>query len=140
MILEASNDDLQRDVLRCIDTDPQCDLVEIGNDLLAGGRMYPRDQGPALLLAPGRNRIGQLSLAASPHPRQNRARLGASEDGLEERILSLPLDETCGDHRSTSEANSRGRSGWVACGHDTDLPYVLRRHSQLLVRLCLPLR
>ena len=100
--------------------------------------MNPRDQGPALLLAPGRNRSGQLGLAASPHPRQNRARLRASEDGVEELVLSLPLDETCGDHGVTAEANSRRRSGWVACGHGTDLPDVLRRRSQWLVSLCSP--
>ena len=87
--------------------------------------MNPCDQGPALLLAPGRNRSGQLSLAASSHPRQNRARLGASEDGVDELILSLPLDETCGDRGTTSEANWRRRSGWVACGHATNLPDVL---------------
>ena len=138
MIHEASNDDLQGDALRCIDADPQCDLVEIGNDLLAGGRMNPRDQGPALLLAPGRNRSSQLSLAASPNPRQNRARLGASEDSLEELILSLPLDETCGDCGTTAEANSRGRSGWVACGHATNLPDVLSRRPQRLVSLRVP--
>ena len=75
---------------------------------------------------------------ASPHPRQNRARLGASENGIEELILFLPLDETCGDCGTTSEANSRGRSGWMACGHTTDLPDVLRRRSQWLVSLRLP--
>ena len=100
--------------------------------------MNPRDQGPALLLAPGRNRSGQLSLAASPHPRQNRARLRASEDGVEELILFLPLDETCGDCGTTSEANSRGRNGWVACGHATNLPDVLSRRPQRLVSLRLP--
>ena len=87
--------------------------------------MNPRDKEPALLLAPGSNRSGQLSLAASPHPRQNRARLRASEDGLDELVLFLPFDETCGDRGTTSEANSRRRSGWVACGHATNLPDVL---------------
>ena len=100
--------------------------------------MNPGDKGPALLLAPGSNRSGQLSLAASPHPRQNRARLGASEEGLDEFILSLPLDETCGDRGTTSEANSRGRSGWVACGHATNLPDVLSRRPQRLVSLRVP--
>ena len=100
--------------------------------------MNPRNQGPDLLLAPGRNSSGQLSLAASSHPHQNRARLGVSDDGIEELILSLPLDETCGDHRTTSEANSRRRSGWVACGHVADLPDVLSRRPQRLVSLRLP--
>ena len=101
--------------------------------------MNPCDQGPALLLAPGRNRSGQLSLAASPHPRQHRARLGASEDGLDELILLLPLDETWGDRGTTSEANSRRRSGWVANGHAADLPDVLSRRLQRLMSLRLPL-
>ena len=100
--------------------------------------MNPGDKGPAVLLAPGRNRSGQLCLAASSHPRQNRARLGASEDGLEELILPLPLDETCGDCGTTSEANTRGRSGWVACGHATNLPDVLSRRPQRLLSLRLP--
>ena len=30
---EASNNSLRRDVFRCIDTDVQCELVEIGNKL-----------------------------------------------------------------------------------------------------------
>ena len=97
--------------------------------------MNRRHQGPAVLLAPGRNRSGQLRLAASPHPRQNRARLGASEDGLEKLILLLPLDETWGDCGTTSESNVRGRSGWVASGHAADLPDVLRRRPQWLASL-----
>ena len=35
MIHEASNDDLQGDAIRCIDTGPQREFVEVGNDLLA---------------------------------------------------------------------------------------------------------
>ena len=100
--------------------------------------MNPRNQGLAPLLAPGRNRSGQLSLAASPHPHQNRARLGASEDGLDELILPLPPDETCRDRGTTSEANSRRGSRWMASGHATNLPDVLSRRPQWLVSLRLP--
>ena len=100
--------------------------------------MNPRDKEPALLLAPGGNRSGQLGLAASPHPRQNRARLGASEDGGDELILPLPLDETWGDRGTTSEANSHRRNGWVASGHAAVPPDVLRRRPQRLVSLRLP--
>ena len=53
----------------------------------------PRDHGPALVFTLGRYRSGQLSLAASSHPRQHCARLSVSEDGIEELILTFSLDE-----------------------------------------------
>ena len=70
--------------------------------------MNPCDDRPVLLLALGCNRRGQLSLATSSHPRQHCARLGASEDGIEELILPFSLDEACADPGAATEANPRG--------------------------------
>ena len=70
--------------------------------------MDPRDYGPALVLTLGCNRSGQLSLAASSHPRQHRARIVAGKNGIEELVLPFSLDEACGDPGTAAEANPRG--------------------------------
>ena len=76
--------------------------------------MDPRDDGPARVLALGCNRSGQLSLAAPSHSRQHCTRLGASEDGVEELVLPLSLDEAHGDLGAAAEANPCGGRAWLS--------------------------
>ena len=102
--------------------------------------MNPCDQGPTRLFTLGGNCGCQLSLAASSHPRQHCARLGVSEDGIEELVLPFSLDEACSDPGAAAEANPRGRGRLVSSDRAMDLLDIRSHCRQTFVSLCLPVQ